>query len=165
MEVEIIKQIREYSKTMTILYVEDEPTIRDEVARALVKIFKSVDVAENGQEGLKLYNESKYDIVLTDIEMPIMDGIEMMKQIKAINKKQIVAISSAYDNPKYLLELIEHGVDMFILKPFDLNSFFESIHKLIKDKHYNNKVEELEKQINEQLDIEKMLLYSTLEQN
>ncbi|WP_373035265.1 response regulator [Sulfurimonas sp.] len=162
MEVEIIKQIREYSKTMTILYVEDEPTIRDEVTRALKKIFKSVDVAANGQEGLKLYNESKYDIVLTDIEMPIMDGIEMMRQIKAINKKQIVAISSAYDSPKYLLELIEQGVDMFILKPFDLNSFFESIHKLIKNKHDNNKVEELEKQINEELDIEKMLLYSTL---
>jgi cyclic di-GMP phosphodiesterase len=91
-----------------------------------------------------------------------MDGIEMMKQIKAMNKNQIVAVSSAYDNPKYLLELIEHGIDMFIMKPFELNNFFEIIHKLIKNKYYNNKVEELEKQINERLDIEKMLLYSTL---
>jgi YesN/AraC family two-component response regulator len=162
MDLDTIIQIREYAKTMNILYVEDEPTIRNEVARALLKIFKSVDIATNGQEGLELYNEVGYDIVITDIEMPVMDGIEMMKQIKAMNKNQIVAVSSAYDNPKYLLELIEHGIDMFIMKPFELNNFFEIIHKLIKNKYYNNKVEELEKQINERLDIEKMLLYSTL---
>lgn len=162
MNLELIEEVKEYTKKMNVLYVEDDPDIRNEVIRLLTKVFMSVDVAEDGQNGLELYNKAKYDIVMTDIEMPAMDGIEMIKQIKAISMDQIVAVLSAYDNPKYLKQLIEHGVDMFIMKPFDINAFFQTIHKLIKDKHYKNKVEALEKQINEQLDIEKMLLYSTM---
>ena len=164
MEIDAIMQLRKYAQTMIILYVEDDLNTRNEVTRGLKKIFRSVEVATNTNDGLKLYNKSRHDIVITDIEMPIMDGIEMVKQIKIINKNQIVAVSSAYDHQKYLLELIEHGVDSFIMKPFNIDEFFETIHKLIKNKYYNNKIEELEKQINERLDVEKKLLYSTLQE-
>ena len=162
MYADMIIEMRELAKTMAVLYVEDDLNIRNEVSKILNKIFENVDVATNGDEGLTLYSQSKYDIVITDIEMPIKNGIEMIQQIKDINKKQVVAVLSAYDNPKYLLKLINHGIDMFMMKPLDLNEFFETMQKLIKNKFDSDKVEELEKQINEKLDIENMLLYSTL---
>jgi len=88
-------------------------------------MFATVIVADNGNDALNLYREyydknQKYiDIVLTDIEMPKMDGIELSEKIMQINKEQDIIVISAYTDTKHLIKLINIGVAQFITKPIE----------------------------------------------
>lgn len=139
MDLEIIDKVKEYAKDMSILYVEDEKDTRVEVVKVLEKIFKSVSVAKDGQEGLELYIEAEFDIVISDIEMPNLDGVDMVDRIKKINKNQVIAIFSGHSRHDYIIKLINLGVDVFVLKPFDLETFFQAIYKIVKEQKHNNK--------------------------
>jgi len=110
------------TKDIKLLYVEDNDELREETLEILEYYFQNIVVAKNGEEGLELYKrefESKtcFDIVVSDIEMPKMDGVLMCKKIKEIKKDQIVVLLSAYDTKEYLKEAINLGVDKFIVKP------------------------------------------------
>ncbi|MEO5356715.1 MAG: response regulator [Nitrospirae bacterium YQR-1] len=112
-----IEKLKNYSTGITVLYAEDSVDIREETAAFLKSFFKVVDVAENGNEAIKLYNTCKYDIVISDVRMPELDGIGLTRKIKEIDPEQIVIITTAYDNSPVLYELINLGVDKFITKP------------------------------------------------
>lgn len=114
---------------MNVLYVEDDDNIRPEVARFLSRLFKDVDSAENGQVGLELYKNSSYDIVLSDISMPVMNGLEMSKLIRNINDTQEIIIISAYANSEYFVESIKIGVSGYILKPVDYDQMIEVLYQ------------------------------------
>ena len=77
------------------------------------------------------YREGSYDIVITDINMPVMSGVKLSREIKASNKKQVIIVISAHDEAKYLLDLINMGVDNFVLKPLDIGQFLGVLHKAI----------------------------------
>ena len=76
----------EYFSKITVLYVEDDIEIREELESFFSFRVKELFVAENGSEGLELYKKHQPDIVVTDINMPLMNGIEMLKHIRAIDK-------------------------------------------------------------------------------
>ncbi|MEA2018357.1 MAG: response regulator [Campylobacterota bacterium] len=78
-----------------------------------------MDTASNGEEGLELYKKNSYDLVITDILMPKMDGIEMSKEIKEINQYQNILIISAYSDTKDFVTSIKLGIDGYIIKPID----------------------------------------------
>lgn len=99
--------------------MEDNDDARLEVANMLSGFFKVVDTAVNGQDGLVKYKHNDYDIVVSDINMPVMNGVEMVKKIKDIEKDQPIIIISAHDESKYLIDLINAGVNRFILKPLE----------------------------------------------
>ena len=115
----------EYTKNLSILFVEDHDELRVGTAEVLTNFFSRVDCCVNGQEALEKYidfnnkNSTYYDIVLSDIRMPIMDGIELTEKIYNINQSQSIIILSAYDDTKYLLSLINLGIEQFIKKPID----------------------------------------------
>ncbi|MEA3384245.1 MAG: response regulator, partial [Campylobacterota bacterium] len=77
-----IKELKELASKFSILYVEDESSLQKSVSTYLKKLFNSVDIAKDGEEGLELYKLNKYDLIITDINMPHMNGLEMSKQIK-----------------------------------------------------------------------------------
>lgn len=110
-------------KDIKLLYVEDNSELREETFEILEYYFQNIIVAKDGEEGLNLYKKEfqstkKYfDIVISDIEMPKMDGVLMCKKIKEIKQDQIVVFLSAYDTKEYLKEAINLGVDKFIVKP------------------------------------------------
>ena len=112
--------------------------------RFLKKIFSNVYTASNGIDALKLYKKSSYDIVITDIEMPHMDGIEMIEKIRDINEEQAIVVTSAYNNSQYLLKLIDNRIDKFILKPFNNNNIFKVISKLVIQIYKEKKLEQKE---------------------
>ncbi len=89
--------------------------------------FKEVYVAGDGEEGLERYREKNPDIVLSDISMPIMDGLEMSEAIKEINPKQLIALFTAFNEPEYLQRAAELGIDTYIMKPLDERQFFNSL--------------------------------------
>jgi len=158
MNSKVIVKLRKIGKYIKILYVEDDNVISEELEKLLKKVFKNIDVAKDGKEGIELYRKTKYDIVITDIEMPNMNGIDMIKKIREINDKQIVVVTSAYKYPEYLLEFIDNSIEKFILKPFDINKLFISISKIVYNIYNEKKREQLEKQLDEKFKLNQILL-------
>jgi len=117
----VMKNKPNYKKTFagfTLLYVEDNEEIRQMNAEVLNKFFKQVDQAEDGLHGWQLFQDNVYDIVISDIQMPNMNGLELSEKIKEKTPDQPIVITSAYDDSPSLLRLIQTGVSNFILKPF-----------------------------------------------
>jgi YesN/AraC family two-component response regulator len=130
----MLEEIKPYTEHLNILYVEDEPDIRDYLIPILKQLFHNVIVAHDGLEGLETYEECHIDIdiVLTDISMPKMDGLEMSKEIKNRKKDQHIIVLSAHNDAEYLLEAIEVGVEYFILKPIQYDKMFDVFKKTAK---------------------------------
>lgn len=139
--------LKNISKNLNILYVEDDEELRKSMARAFSKLFKVVDLAVDGKEGLDLYNNfvlennAYYDIVISDLHMPRLDGIGMSKAIFDINKKQKVIIISAYSDKEYLIDLINLGAKGFIQKPLNTEQIFKVLDKVCNDFRNENLVD------------------------
>ncbi len=93
---------------------------------------KVIHRAENGQEALKKFNEDSADIIVTDINMPIMTGLELVKEIKETGQNVKFIILSGYDEFSYAKKAIEYGVENYILKPIDEDELESALKKLIK---------------------------------
>ena len=120
-------------KNFSILYVEDEETTQELIADILKEYCKELFVASDGKEGLTLYKNKKPDIVLSDIAMPNMDGLEMSKAIKQINPEQPIALFTAFSQSSYLKQAAQIGVATYILKPLDEEQFFNSLNYMAMD--------------------------------
>lgn len=131
----IVQEIADMSKDLKVLYIEDDLIIQKKTQALLENIFLKVDVAINGEEGLIAYQKDKYDLVVTDINMPKKDGISLIKDIKSINQEQPIIVTSAYDDSGRLLELISLGISSFIVKPMNFEKFFYAISSEVKKIH------------------------------
>ena len=109
-------------KNITILYAEDEKDLREVTHQILKGFTKKQYVAQNGQEGLELFKkyEKEIDLIITDVNMPILNGLDMVKEIKKINLNIPIIVATAFSNKEYLLEAIDIGVDKYVLKPIDI---------------------------------------------
>lgn len=115
-----------------VLYVEDNEEARVQTIKLLENYFKNIDVSENGQDGFKMFQENKYHIVFTDLNMPIMDGITMIEEIRKIDKKTPIVVLSAHDDTEYFLKTIHSGIDGYILKPYEFNQINDTINKVLQ---------------------------------
>ena len=133
---------KEILKNITILYVEDEETITEQMKLFFSRFVKEIYVAKNGLEGIELFNKFKPDIIITDIQMPKMNGLEMIRQI---NSKNIpIIITTAFSDADYFLEAIELKVDKFVIKPINLVDLTGDIQKLVLKNHLQDKLFEKE---------------------
>ncbi len=114
-----LKEITFYTNQLSALYVEDNKDLREQTVGFLNKVFHHVSYAVDGEEGIEMYQQREYDIVITDIEMPNKNGLEMIKEIRKANSDQQIIVTSGYDDVKYLMPLINMGIDRFHIKPFD----------------------------------------------
>jgi len=121
------KVLQKIATDIRLLYVEDDDDVRKSIHETLSFFFKHIDVAINGEDGLALYEKNTYDLVLSDIRMPKMNGIEMTRHIKAINSEQMIMIISAHDEADYLMKLINLGVHSFVLKPVEIEKLIETL--------------------------------------
>lgn len=149
-----IKSLKIISSDCTILYVEDEEAIAQTLITYLSKFFKEVVYAKNGEEGLELFKEKNFDVVITDIKMPKLNGLEMSKKIKEINPYQNIIIVSAYSEIDNFLESIKLGIDGYIIKPIDYESLNKTLFKTVSkikafkdNKEYEKKLQELLSQL------------------
>jgi diguanylate cyclase (GGDEF)-like protein len=114
-------------KNITILYAEDEDALRDITLNILKGFTKKQYIAKDGLEGLKLFEQyqDQIDLIITDVNMPNMNGLEMIKKIKVINPNIPIIVTTAFSNTEYLLEAIDIGVDKYILKPIDMKKLLQ----------------------------------------
>lgn len=123
--------LKETAGGLTILYAEDDSQIRELFARFLSNFFETVTAAENGRDALELFQNASFDIVLTDIDMPVMGGLELISAIRELDKEQAVVVcSAAYHDNSLLLELLNHAVDGFIKKPIEFDELSSILERL-----------------------------------
>lgn len=131
---------------LDILYVEDDKMLLQETGAILRKIFRSVTTAGNGAEGLLKFTQNRYDLVITDIEMPELNGLEFSQKIKAINPQIPIVVISAYSNSTYLIEAINIGINHYIMKPILLPQLLSTLHSVVELIENRNMALEFRKQ-------------------
>ncbi len=122
-----------YLKKMTLLYVEDDDITREELEYFLEKKVLKLIVAKNGQEGLELFKKHNPDLVITDIQMPVMDGIQMIKAIKEINPQVSTVIVTTFSDVEYLFEAIKLNISNYLTKPLNLYALSETLFSVSKN--------------------------------
>ncbi|EFP6791864.1 response regulator transcription factor [Campylobacter jejuni] len=121
-------------KELIISVVEDEVKARESMINILSERFSKVIGAQNGDEGLKKFKKFKPDLVITDIAMPIMDGLDMAREIKEISDDVPIVVLSAYSEKERLLRSIDIGIDKYLIKPVDIEELFKVLDYLIGEK-------------------------------
>lgn len=126
--------MNEILKGLTVLLVEDEDKIRINMVSAMENVFNKILSAQNGDEGIKKFKKYNPDFVITDISMPILDGLDMSKEIRKISKDTPIVVLSAFSEKEKLLKAIEIGIDKYIIKPIDMEELFTAISTLAQSK-------------------------------
>ena len=126
----------------SLLIVEDEKMIRHGIAtmaqRCSVEIEEIIE-CRNGEEALEILREESIDVMFTDIRMPKMDGIQLVKEIEMIKNRPDIVVISGYDDFNYAVEMLKHGVSDYILKPVKRDKIEEILVKL--DAHRKESIE------------------------
>ncbi len=112
---------------ISVLYVEDEPDLRERIRIVLEMHFEQVHACANGREGLEAFSRELPDIVVSDIMMPVVDGLEMTKTIRESAADTPVILTTAFTETSYLLKAIELGVAAYVRKPIDCRQLVETI--------------------------------------
>lgn len=152
-----LNDLKRLCEDLTILYIEDDVTIRTSMHAYLIKLFQKVLVAYDGMEGLELYKTNKVDLIITDLSMPRMNGLDMLKEIKKINENQAVLITSAHSESEYMFGAIRLGVDGYIIKPFDYPQLNAELFKI------TNKLNKFKENEQYKLHLQDMVSVKTLE--
>jgi class 3 adenylate cyclase/ActR/RegA family two-component response regulator len=121
--------IQSYGSGIDLLYVEDDEQIAAQVTPFLSRFFRRIDRACDGAEGLEMFKAQPYALVISDIIMPHMNGIEMCQEIKGLNPDQDILITSAYSDTEYFTQTIRLGIDGYIIKPIDYDQFLDTLYK------------------------------------
>ena len=155
---------------ISLLLVEDDTVIRNIYKQILGSFIEELHVASNGQEGYESYLENKPDLIVTDIKMPVMNGLDMIKKIRENNKSMRIVIMSAYGESKFFINAIETGVKGFLIKPVDTdhlkNIIKEQANDILLEKRLiqeENKRLLAEKERDKGSSILRALLWSTAE--
>jgi len=127
---------------VSILYVEDEPLTREVFVRILERKVTTLFQAENGEEGLGLFKQHRPDIVVSDVRMPVLDGIEMSRRIKALDSSSKIILTTAHSDAAVLLDSIEVGIDKYILKPVDVGVLFTALEQCTETIRLERKIQE-----------------------
>ena len=152
------KELKEKLKTLTLLYVEDEEGIRKNITDSLRYYLKDVYEASNGEEGYLIYKEKSPNIILSDIHMPILNGIEFIKKIRQNDRSTPVVMITAHTDKEYLLEAVELHMEKYLVKPIELDLLFEVLAQCVKMLEIN-KIIKLNIDDNYSYDFDKKELY------
>jgi diguanylate cyclase (GGDEF)-like protein/PAS domain S-box-containing protein len=138
-------------KDFKVIYVEDEVDISEEITYFLRPKVKELYVAHNGKEGLDLFKQTNANLIITDIQMPVMGGLEMIEAIRKLDETVPVVITSAYNDSNFLAKSITLNVDAYITKPLDLIKFHETLKKVIRPFELTKELQEKNQELSELL--------------
>lgn len=158
-----IQDLYKEGRLLNLLYVEDDKTLSAAMLKTLEEFFNSVSVAYDGEEGLELYKKENFDIVLTDIMMPKMDGREMSRSIREVNPNQSIVVLSANEESTHLMELIEIGVHKFVQKPPNLIHLCEALLASAVNINYAKRARALADETRHNLDESRELLRNIID--
>ena len=153
-----LKVIMEYAKDINLLYVEDDEDARKELSELLKMFFTNILVATNGKEGLEYFKNNNIDLVISDITMPIMDGLEMMHHLRLENKDFKSIFITAHSGKNILLDSIALSIDGFILKPIEQSQLIAVLSKIINIIHSEKVKKDFDKELQIELEKQKIII-------
>lgn len=124
---ELINQLSNF----TLLYVEDEEGIQKNIYEILDCMFKDIYLANDGENAFNIYEDKKPDLIITDIRMPKLNGIELIKKIRLRDSKTRVVITSAYTDLQYMLDASELHLVKYIVKPITEDKLTQALKSFI----------------------------------
>jgi two-component system, NtrC family, nitrogen regulation response regulator NtrX len=136
-----------------ILVIDDEKSIRNTLKEVLEYEKHEIDLSSDGNEGLDLFRSDKYDVVLLDIKMPGMDGIEVLEKITAESQDIPVIMISGHGNIDTAVEAIKKGAYDFIEKPLDLNRLLITIRNALDKSHLITETRALKRKVSKTFDM------------
>ncbi|WP_263832798.1 response regulator transcription factor [Sulfurospirillum oryzae] len=119
-------------KNLTVLVAEDDTAVLNDMAQMLSIFFKEVLQASNGEEAFRLFDANKPDMVLSDIQMPLTDGVSFAKKIRMIDATTPILFISSYSEGSALIQAVNCGVDGYIVKPIELEEVLQAISKSLR---------------------------------
>lgn len=125
-----INSLREIGTEISILYVEDDPMIREKFTHFLGRFFPHIDTATDGEEGVQKGLHRPYDLIISDIEMPRLNGLEMLERIKQRNPNQAALLITAHTEVMTLQRSVELGIDGYLFKPIEPEKTIQSLYKV-----------------------------------
>jgi PAS domain S-box-containing protein len=133
----------------TLLYVEDDDVIRVELSQLLMGFFSNVLVAKNGKDGLRTYleNQDNIDLILTDINMPVYNGLDMIKKIREFDKKIPVIFATAHSDNEFLIEAIKLKAQEYIVKPIDIRHLLSLMNEIATTLYHDFLLEQQQKEL------------------
>lgn len=126
------KALQQVFQGIKLLYVEDDRNLREQVTIFFKNLTDQLYIAQNGLVGLEMFKTHQPDIVVTDVQMPEMNGIEMIEAIQKINPETLIIVTTAFNEIELLTALIDLGVDTYIKKPIEYKTFHGTLLKLGK---------------------------------
>ena len=147
------KKVLKYTHDLNVLYVEDDTNLLEETLDILEDYFNSIDTANNGQIALDKYNayfeknNTYYDLIITDINMPVMDGERFIEEMKLINFSQDIIVISAYNESKRLIKFIQNGISNFMMKPIESKQLLDILYLTCKNISAKKDVENIKKKL------------------
>ena len=162
-----IQEVLLLCSNLKLLYVEDNKEARESTLLILEEFFHDITIAKNGLEGFNKFQENEFDIIITDINMPELSGLEMSKKIKEVNKDIPILIISAHKDLEFLTTSIELNIDGYIFKPLNSNDLIEQIYKLSSQirKKQEEKLKQEKIKIREQRRIKKIIKLADIREN
>lgn len=133
---ESIVALAKKAKDISLLYVEDNQGLRQQATKMFQKIFSNVIVAQDGESGLALFKEFTPSLVITDINMPKLNGLEMSKKIKHLEPNTHIIITSAFDDKEYLFLAIDAKVSQYLKKPLTAEQLIKALTKTVDEINY-----------------------------
>jgi len=162
---------KKFLKNISVLYVEDNHEIAEEIVFFLEPMVKKLLCAYNGKEGLELFKKYKPDIIITDIQMPILNGIDMINEIRKVDTNIPIIITTAFNEPNYLLQAIDMDVDKYLMKPIQIKKLKNVLLDITEQKYekeqlsiYKYELEQLNLNLKKRVDeeVEKNKLQDTI---
>ncbi|MEA2017474.1 MAG: response regulator [Campylobacterota bacterium] len=171
MDVENLNKLILSTKQLVVLYVEDNDDVAQNMILILDDLFDKVIYAKNGIDGLNKFNENHIDLIISDINMPKLNGIEMLEKINKLAPNTPSILVTAESETKYYKDAIDLHIKAFLNKPVDLYQFYKALEDIVKDirekeiqsdqitylLNTNTKLLDLASQISTQKDINKLL--------
>ena len=114
---------------LSLLYVEDEPVTRSTIAAMLERQIRTVYQAGDGRAGLEAFKAHRPEVVITDIRMPVMGGLDMAREIRALAPRTHIIVTTAHNDTEFFLDAIDIGIDQYVLKPVSRDLLFAAIRK------------------------------------
>ncbi|MDX9756700.1 MAG: response regulator, partial [Sulfurimonas sp.] len=136
MSKEKLLELSKKAEGLKLLYVEDNKGLQQQALKVFGKIFQDVTASDSAEEALASFKKNQPQIVISDISMGKLNGLEMAKIMKKIEPSTKIIITSAYDDKEYLFEAIEANVSKFLKKPISIVTLIEAIEKVTDEIHF-----------------------------
>ncbi len=122
-----------FTKSLKLLFVEDSKEVREQTTKFFENFFTDITVCENGQEGFNTFKEKSFDLIITDLNMPVMSGQNMIKNIRNLDKNIPILVLSAHNEKNFIDDAEEQNIAGYIIKPIKMEDYVQMLTKIKTD--------------------------------